>query len=212
VTHSGADCRPDGDWLRKGVAQITSEPGMGFIGGHIAVTHRGERPNIVEAYDMSLHMRQQVYVQDFRFGATANLFTFASVIGAVGPFDAAFLSGGDRDWEQRVCARGLRRAYASDAIVFHPARTTFSAIVKKARRLVGQQALRARRASASPLDVAASELQDMLGQIFLNHRKKARARGFSHLGRHRAHHPASDDPRPGMVSDWPRRKDATIIG
>ena len=185
---------------------------MGFIGGHIAVTHRGERPNIVEAYDMSLHMRQQVYVQDFRFGATANLFTFASVIGAVGPFDAAFLSGGDRDWEQRVCARGLRRAYASDAIVFHPARTTFSAIVKKARRLVGQQALRARRASASPLDVAASELQDMLGQIFLNHRKKARARGFSHLGRHRAHHPASDDPRPGMVSDWPRRKDATIIG
>ncbi len=171
IAFTDADCRPDGNWLRKGVARITSEPGLGFVGGHISVTHRGTRPNIVEAYDMNLYMRQQVYVQSFRFGATVNLFTFASVIEAGGG-DAAFLSGGDREWGERVWARGYRCAYAPDAIVFNPARTTLSAVAEKARRLVGQEALRARRSGASRFNFAVNELRDMLGQIFLIRRKK----------------------------------------
>ena len=47
-----------------------------------------------------------------------------------------------------------------------------SAIAKKARRMVGQEALRARRSGASRLNVVASELQGMLGQIFLIGRKR----------------------------------------
>lgn len=71
------------------------------------------------------------------FGATANIFTTRATMGRVGAFDARLMSGGDREWGQRVHAAGLPVLYAPDVVVCHPARRTFREHAGRLRRVLG---------------------------------------------------------------------------
>jgi len=140
------------------------DPHLGFVGGRIDITFAGKKPTAIEAYDALMYLRQQAYVEKASFGATANLLTTVSVIAAAGNFDEAFLSGGDAEWGSRVSALGYRGAYAPEARVFHPARRTVPEIVRKTRRIVGGEAVLARRLDASLLHIAREELWRATGQ------------------------------------------------
>jgi hypothetical protein len=65
------------------------------------------------------------------------------VLAAVGGFDARLCSGGDRDLGPRIVAAGWELAYAPAAVVCHGSRGLM-ALVCKARRLAGQEWVRAR--------------------------------------------------------------------
>jgi glycosyltransferase involved in cell wall biosynthesis len=159
-----ADCQPDRDWLVNGVRTLVADPGLGFVGGRIAFTFAGKKPTVVEAYDALMYLQQQGYVEKACFGATANLFTRDLVIKSAGPFDEAFLSGGDREWGRRVCGLSYRRAYSAEAKVFHPARKTAVELIRKTRRIVGQELIFARRSNASLLRIVWGEMRGAAGQ------------------------------------------------
>ena len=148
VAFIDSDCEPMPDWLAAGVAALTDDPGLGFIGGRIALTSRRERPNIVEMYDFSLGLNQQEYIAVGGFCATANLFTRASVLRTVGPFDHTVYSGGDRMWGERAIALGFRCAYAAEAVVLHPARATLGDLITRSRRVAAADLRRLRAAGA----------------------------------------------------------------
>ena len=95
------------------------------------------RPTAAELYESVAGFRQQEYVDRWRFGATANLFTRASVFDRVGPFDERLRSLGDREWGRRVFDQGFTQRYADAARVRHPARRSVRALLRRARRMTG---------------------------------------------------------------------------
>jgi glycosyltransferase involved in cell wall biosynthesis len=144
IAFTDADCECAGDWLRQGVLALAADPGVGCVGG--AVHPRSSRPggpSLAERYDGYFHMRQEHYIRSFRFAATANCFVPRPVLAAVGGFDARLRSGGDRELGLRVVAAGWQVDYVAVAVVRHDSRGML-ALLRKARRLAGQEWMRAR--------------------------------------------------------------------
>lgn len=138
IAFTDSDCVPAEDWIEQGVAALFSIENCGLVAGRVETfIHNPLAPRIAELYELAVAFRQQEYVERKHFGATANVFTTAAVIDAVGPFNAAIRSGGDSEWGQRVYAAGYRQTYAAEACVRHPARSSLRALIQKRRRLAG---------------------------------------------------------------------------
>jgi len=172
IAFTDSDCRPTADWLRRGTASLEADSSLGFAAGRIHVTWKGAKPNPVEVYDACVSFQQENYVYKTGFGATANLFTRASVVADVGRFDEALFSGGDKDWGRRVSARGYGRSFTPDAVVFHPARATLSALICKQRRLVGQEFVLAIRARRGIHRILGREILGFLSTLVVLYRRR----------------------------------------
>jgi len=67
---------------------------------------------MVEVYDSINYLNQKKYVEEYKYGSTANLFTFK--IKDVGVFNSV-LKSGDREWGNRVFCLGYSLTYAEDS-------------------------------------------------------------------------------------------------
>ncbi|MBD2038536.1 glycosyltransferase [Leptolyngbya sp. FACHB-321] len=139
IAFTDVDCIPDPAWIEKGVAALLSTPNVGLVAGRIDLFCKdANNPNPVELYDsIALSFPQDKFIEDGKFGVTANLFTFRRVIDAVGMFDETLMSGGDRQWGERVFAKGYEQIYADDARVRHPARDSWDDLLKRSIRIIG---------------------------------------------------------------------------
>jgi cellulose synthase/poly-beta-1,6-N-acetylglucosamine synthase-like glycosyltransferase len=96
----------------------------------------------VEWADIFAGFDQRHCVEALHFGATANAFMARAALHELGPFDASLESGGDLEWGQRAWRAGWTIVYCPDAIVAHPTRTTWSALLGRTSRVArGQHAL-----------------------------------------------------------------------
>lgn len=139
LVFTDADCRPYPDWLEKLTRSVhDSADRQVIVAGAVEVVGRCSRPNAYEMYDMVKGIPQDWYVSR-GYAATANLAVPASVAHAVGGFDVARYSGGDADFCKRAVAAGSKLRYEPNAVVQHPARETWEALVTKARRVKGGQ-------------------------------------------------------------------------
>jgi hypothetical protein len=91
------------------------------------------RPTPAEAFEMVFAFQNRVYVEKKGFTVTANLFCSRAVFDAVGPFKVGVSE--DLEWCQRATAKGFRIGYAAEAVVAHPARRDWPALLKKWQRL-----------------------------------------------------------------------------
>lgn len=138
IAFTDADCIPTPDWLERGVDHLTRGDGCPIIAGRIEIFSRSARqPNSVEQYELLVALAQREFVRRYRFGATANLFTFREVFERVGPFLAEVKSGGDLEWGRRAVGHGYALEYADDACVLHPARASLKQLYTKIVRVTG---------------------------------------------------------------------------
>jgi len=138
LAFTDSDCVPRPEWIENGVRELTSDTNVGLVGGRVEFMFRDpDRPGIAELYDSISYLQQRNAVELTKFAATANMFTRRAVLDQVGHFDVAVKSGGDRDWGQRVAAAGYELRYAAEAVVGHPARSSFREIRKKNVRVIG---------------------------------------------------------------------------
>lgn len=138
IAFTDSDCIPAPDWLERGVAHLTHLDGRAVVAGRIEIFPRSQQqPNAVEQYEMLVALDQRKYVGNYKFGATANLFTFREVFEQAGPFLAEVKSGGDLEWGRRIVGSGYRLEYADNARVFHPARASLSQLYSKIVRITG---------------------------------------------------------------------------
>ena len=109
------------------------------------LTPDGAAWTVPELYDRIFNLRQRRYVAH-GYAATANLVVPRAVFERVGPFDAALLSSGDKEWNGRAARAGVPIVYSEAVRVRHAARTSFAALAAKRARVVGgRAALRRRR-------------------------------------------------------------------
>lgn len=139
LAFTDSDCIPAPDWIEKGVAHLLRTPNCGLVAGKIELFFKNPaQPTAVEYYDSTkMGFPQHKFVEESRYGATANLFTFRSVIDKVGSFDKTLKSSGDREWGQRVFSANYKQIYADDVCVAHPARHSLEQLHKKVVRIIG---------------------------------------------------------------------------
>lgn len=137
VAFTDADCIPAKDWIEKGVANLLSVPNCGLVAGKIEYFFKQpNKPTAVELYDSLTGIAQKRFLA-LNYGATANVFTFKSVIDKVGGFDDKLKSSGDSEWGKRVFSFGYQQVYGEDTCVAHPARASYSEVCKQMRRITG---------------------------------------------------------------------------
>ena len=132
IAFTDADCRPNPEWLAQGLAAI--EAGADLAGGAI-VQVSSDRPSVWERYDRATYLRQDLFVADQGFAATANLFARAEVFADVGPFRPELVASGDLELCWRAREAGYRLVYAPDAVVYHEPRATLRATWALHRKL-----------------------------------------------------------------------------
>lgn len=138
IAFTDSDCIPNSDWVERGLSTLQSVPNCGLIAGRISLRFRNpEKPTAVEIYESLNAFKQKNMVEKYQHGATANLFTFKSVLDQVGIFNDSLKSGGDVEWGKRVYAHGYNQAYAEEACVAHPARYSLGELYRKVTRVTG---------------------------------------------------------------------------
>ncbi len=145
IAFTDADCLPEPTWLSAGVNAFAALSAESMIAGAIQmVVANPARPTLVELHELTVGMRQDRYVRELHFGATANLFVPRAVFDRVGEFRAELFSNGDAEWGRRAWKAGVHQHYAADAVVKHPARRTYRDLRAKSRRIAGGLFTRAR--------------------------------------------------------------------
>ena len=138
LAFTDADCIPDDNWLETGVKHLLSVPNCGLVAGKINMFFQdADNPTAVELYDCIKFFDQKEYIENYKFGATANLFTFKNVFQKVGLFNDKLKSWGDREWGNRVFSYGYSIIYGDDCCVAHPARYAWTQLYKKMVRSKG---------------------------------------------------------------------------
>lgn len=131
LAFTDADCVPDPGWLAAGLAGLADHD---VVGGAMTILCEQAQPRSgAEAFEAVFAFQNRRYVEREGFSVTANMFCRRAIFDATGPF-AAGLSE-DRDWCLRAGALGFRIGYRGDAIVGHPARADWPALLAKWRRL-----------------------------------------------------------------------------
>ncbi len=136
VACTDADCLPEPGWIAGGVACFLHTPNCGLVGGRIEVVveDTGRRPSVAAILSAATHLKQERFVEQGRWAAFANLFTSRQVIERVGWINPALLTCGENEWCRRVDLAGYAVAYASGAVVRHPARTSVRQLCRRAVR------------------------------------------------------------------------------
>ena len=138
LAFTDSDCIPAQNWLEMGVKQLLSTPNCGLVAGKIEIFFKNPgQPTAAEIYDASTNLQQKKYIEEYKYGATANLFTWKKVFADVGYFDSNLKSGGDGEWGLRVYDRGYLLVYGEDVCIAHPARYSLAELGKKVIRQTG---------------------------------------------------------------------------
>ena len=139
IAFTDADCIPEPDWIEKGVSVLTANPDAGMVAGRIELFFQmPNQPGPFELYDkLTMGFPQKKFIENAKFGATANVFTYRKVLDDVGYFDESLKSGGDREWGRRVYDKGYPQIYADDVCIRHPARHSWADVKKRSIRISG---------------------------------------------------------------------------
>jgi len=123
-----ADCWAHPDWLRAGIGRLV-EDRLDRVAGRVEFV-LSRRPNIYEIYDSAVNFQQPDFVERGWCG-TGNLFVRREVFEEVGLFDPELISCEDSEFGLRATRAGKSLGYAPDAVVYHRARTSLMALVRK---------------------------------------------------------------------------------
>lgn len=142
IAFTDSDCVPAPNWIEQAAQHVTATDDVVIAGEIERPAPRRHLRSLIELYDKTFFLRQDLYAVSRGFGATANLVTRATAFESVGRFRHDLISGGDVEWCRRARARGFTIQHAPGVKVWHPTLTTLRALVAKARRVTrGQIAL-----------------------------------------------------------------------
>jgi glycosyltransferase involved in cell wall biosynthesis len=103
LAFTDSDCIPADIWLETGVKKLMSIPNCGLVAGRIEFFFKNSNlPTAIEVFDSITNLQQKKYVEEYHFGATANLLTFKQLFEEIGYFNSDLKSGGDAEWGRRV--------------------------------------------------------------------------------------------------------------
>ena len=126
-----SDCRPDEDWLARGVEALSN---CDIVGGRVDVLVTDpDHMTPAEAFERVFAFNIEQYVTKKGFVGSGNLFCRRAVFDAVGPFGTGISE--DVDWSHRAAEKKFRIGYCAMAAVSHPARRSWLELRNKWSRI-----------------------------------------------------------------------------
>lgn len=146
-----ADMTVDVQWAESIVASF-EEHEWDYMGCAIEVYADGPE-SLGSKYDRLLAgFPVEQYIEEQQFTVTACLTVRQTLFDEVGLFDGRITSHGDKDFGKRVHAAGLNQHFEPSITVYHPARETTEAWLKKQFR-IGRGAVQRRQYHSERADV-----------------------------------------------------------
>jgi glycosyltransferase involved in cell wall biosynthesis len=131
-----ADCEPAPDWLEQILRAAAANPGFGVLAGKIDLFDEIAQEREVFGDYERLFSFPQAHAARGNC-ATANWASETALLKALGGFDAALKSGGDRQMALRIRDSGHPLVYVPAMVVRHPVRASRAELVRKRQRLSG---------------------------------------------------------------------------
>lgn len=132
-TFIDADMTVEETWLES-VAERFAGTDVEYLGCNVEITTDSNDPTMTACYNRHVGFPVRFDVERKRFAPTCCLSVRRSVFEVVGTFDARLTSGGDLEFGNRVHESGRELHYADDIVQYHPARSSFRSLAKKAVR------------------------------------------------------------------------------
>jgi glycosyltransferase involved in cell wall biosynthesis len=127
-------CIANPDWLAQGLHFVQHNPDI-IMGGKVEICELSTY-TMVSRYDYLTAFPQNKYIEEFHFSGAGNLFVERQTFKRLGGFNSQFYSGGDRELGLRAKKLGIPVKFCKNAIVCHQARSTFSQLFKKSKRII----------------------------------------------------------------------------
>jgi cellulose synthase/poly-beta-1,6-N-acetylglucosamine synthase-like glycosyltransferase len=132
-----SDCDPRQDWVENGVRALAK---YDFAGGRVVTAARNPlRPTPVEAWEVVFGFDFERYILSEGYTGSGNMWVWRKVFDAVGGFRAGVAE--DMDWSFRATAAGFRLGYEPGAVVSHLARSEWSELLRRWRRVLTEHYL-----------------------------------------------------------------------
>ncbi|QSW99647.1 glycosyltransferase [Haloterrigena alkaliphila] len=128
-----ADMTVPDDWLESALHTFQTT-GADYMGYNVELTLT-DNPTLAARYDHHTGFPVQQYLEHQQFAPTCCLFVRREVFEDVGLFDHRLVSGGDKEFGNRVHEAGYDMHFAEDVTMYHPTRNTVRELVKKDRRV-----------------------------------------------------------------------------
>ncbi len=128
-----ADMTVPENWLQKALQAFESTE-ADYMGCNVELT-LPEGPSLAARYDHHTGFPVKQYLKHQQFAPTCCLFVRRSVFDDVGLFDHRLISGGDKEFGNRVADAGYDLHFAEDVTMYHPTRNSLRALVNKDRRV-----------------------------------------------------------------------------
>jgi GT2 family glycosyltransferase len=123
-----ADETVDDDWLEAAL-EAMDEQDVDYLGCNVELTLPED--TLFGRYNAHTGFPVKQYLEEENYAPTCALLVRREVFEDVGQFDGRLISGGDREFGERVHEAGYDQGYAENATVYHPARTSFESLAKK---------------------------------------------------------------------------------
>ena len=142
------------------------------------------RPTPVEAWEIVFGFDFERYILLEGYTGSGNMWVWRKVFDAVGGFRAGVAE--DMDWSFRATAAGFRLGYERRAVVSHLARSDWSELLKRWRRVLAEHYLLTREkpfgtlrwaawTAGMPLSIAPHSIKVLRSERLLSPREKASA-------------------------------------
>ena len=131
-----SDMWVDSTWVSD-VRQTLQKTNCEYLGWNIelvAESDGGPEPPLV-SYERMVSFAIKSYIEKQNFTPTCGLAVKKSVIDTVGDFDERLISGGDKEFGQRVHRAGFKQCYTDNVTSYHPVRETWKEKKKQAIRI-----------------------------------------------------------------------------
>lgn len=116
------------DWLETALQTMQSQE-ADYLGCNVELTLI--KDTLVGRYNAHTGFPVKQYLKEQNYAPTCALLVRREVFEDIGLFDDRLISGGDREFGERVHEAGYKQGYAKNATVYHPARTTFESLAEK---------------------------------------------------------------------------------
>lgn len=141
IEHATSDiiCFLDADqtvtngWLETALETI-DERDAHYLAPHVRLIEP-DRPTLAGRYNTRTGFPIAEFLERHRYAPTSCLFITQKLLEDVGTFDERLISGGDREFGNRVHDAGYELHYAPEVVVHHPARNSLHALAKRNLRI-----------------------------------------------------------------------------
>lgn len=128
-----ADMTVPSDWLERAVEAFTATDAA-YMGCNVELV-LPDGAALPARYDYHTGFPIEQYLKRQRFAPTCCLFVRQDVFEDVGRFDHRLVSGGDKEFGNRVAEAGYNMYFAADVTMYHPVRDSIPALIKKDHRV-----------------------------------------------------------------------------